>query len=78
MKTLQDYVAAYGPEAGPKMFHLVRSRAAYKGVSTRRRHAIESLTGRPYRVRRPAAPQTAPAERQALLPLVKPAAAEVR
>jgi hypothetical protein len=52
MRTLQDYVAAYGQDAGAKLYRTIRSRAAYKGVSTRRRHQIEALTGRPYRVRR--------------------------
>jgi hypothetical protein len=49
MKTLQDYVAVYGPLAGPKLFKTLRSRAAYKGVSTRRRHQIEAITGTPFR-----------------------------
>lgn len=53
-QTLQRYIDQYGPEAGPKLFHILRSRAAYKGVSTRRRHRIADLTGRPYRVRRKA------------------------
>jgi hypothetical protein len=69
MRTLQDYVTTYGPEAGPKLYHTLRSRAAYKGVSTRRRHRIEELTGRPFRVRRR---NRAPAA-QALLPLTDPA-----
>ena len=45
MKTLADYIAGYGPEAGPKIYRVLKSRAAYKGVSTRRRHRIEALTG---------------------------------
>jgi hypothetical protein len=55
LKTLRDYVTAYGPEAGPKLYRTLGSRAAYEGVSTRRRHQIEALTGRPYRLRRPQA-----------------------
>lgn len=70
MRTLADYVAAYGLDAGPKMFHTIRSRAAYKGVSTRRRHRIEALTGRPYRLRRKAVPATGP--RQTMLALMAP------
>src|SRR3954452_13999257 len=50
--TRERYIESYGPEVGPKIHHVMRSRAAYKGVSTRRRHQIEALTGRPYRVRR--------------------------
>jgi hypothetical protein len=63
--TLERYIENYGPEVGPKIHHVMRSRAAYKGVSTRRRHQIEALTGRPYRVRRRATPATG----QGLLPL---------
>src|SRR5215218_10098283 len=63
--TLERYIENYGPEVGPKIHHVMRSRAAYKGVSTRRRHRIEALTGRPYRVRR----RPTPAAGQGLLPL---------
>jgi hypothetical protein len=73
MRTLQDYVATYGPEAGPKIYRTIKSRAAYKGVSTRRRHRIEALTGRPYRTRRRPAPASGVC--QALLPLAGPVAA---
>lgn len=69
MKTLQDYVTVYGPEAGPKLYKTLRSRAAYKGVSTRRRHQIELLTGRPFRLRRKASVAVG----QARLPLTDPA-----
>ena len=71
MKTLQDYVTAYGPEAGPKLFHTVKSRAAYKGVSTRRRHRIEALTGRPYRLRRKPSAASPARQTQTLLPLAQ-------
>jgi hypothetical protein len=66
---LQRYIDKFGPEAGPKIHHAVRSRAAYKGVSTRRRHRIEVLTGRPYRLRR----KSLAAKDQGLLPLSAPA-----
>lgn len=69
MQSLQDYVSVYGPEAGPKLYKTLRSRAAYKGVSTRRRHQIEALTGRPFRVRR----RPAAVSGQARLPLTDPA-----
>ena len=52
MSKLQAYIDRYGPEAGPKLHRALKSRAAYKGVSTRRRRQIEVLTGKPYRVRR--------------------------
>jgi hypothetical protein len=74
VRTLQDYVTAFGPEAGPKLFHTLRSRAAYKGVSTRRRHQIEAMTGRPFRTRRRLAAKRVQA--QGVLPLADLAPAE--
>lgn len=71
-QTLRKLIDQYGPEAGPKLYRILKSRAAYKGVSTRRRHQIEHLTGRPYRVRRKAA-----GSGQLTLPLSGPAAAGV-
>ena len=70
--TLKKYIDQYGPEVGPKLDRILRSRAAYKGVSTRRRHQIERLTGRAYRVRRQAA-----APGQLTLPLPEPTEAGV-
>lgn len=52
MNTVQGYIEKFGPVVGPKLFHLEKSRAAYKGVSTRRRRQIEAITGRPFRKRR--------------------------
>jgi hypothetical protein len=74
VSTLQRYIDRFGPEAGPKIHRAVRSRAAYKGVSTRRRHRIEELTGKPYRLRRKASA----ARWQGLLPLAEPAAVDLR
>ena len=65
MTALENYVAQYGPEAGPKIYRAARSRAAYKGASTRRRRRIAALTGRPHRVRR----KSTPAKDQGMLPL---------
>lgn len=65
MNMLQGYIERYGTEAGPKLYRALKSRAAYKGVSTRRRRQIEALTGRPYRVRRRAAISEGP-----MLPLM--------
>ncbi len=53
MKTIQGYVDRFGPVVGPKLFHIEKSRAAYKGVSTRRRRQIEAITGKPWRRRKP-------------------------
>ena len=61
MSMLQAYIEKYGPEAGPKLHRALKSRAAYKGVSTRRRRQIEAMTGRPYRVRRYTAATLTPA-----------------
>jgi hypothetical protein len=68
-KALQKYIDRYGAEAGPKLFHILKSRAGHKGVRTRLRHQIEHLTGRPHHVRRkPEAPG------QLTLPLAEPIA----
>lgn len=55
MNTVQGYIDRFGPVVGPKLFHLEKSRAAYKGVSTRRRRQIEAITGKPWRSRKPSA-----------------------
>jgi hypothetical protein len=52
VEKLQHYIDCYGPEAGPKLYRILRSRAAYKGVSTRRRRQLQALTGQPLRARR--------------------------
>lgn len=54
LSQLSSYIAKYGPIAGPKLYHALRSRAAYIGANGRRRRAIERLTGRPTPVRKPA------------------------
>ncbi len=53
MSTLERYIDQFGPVVGPKVLHLEKSRAAYKGVSTRRRSQIELVTGKPFRKRKP-------------------------
>ena len=53
MKIMQGYIDRFGPVFGPKLYELARSRAAHKGVSTRRRREIEELIGRRFRDRRP-------------------------
>jgi hypothetical protein len=60
VSTLQSCIEQFGPEAGPKLHRALKSRSAYKGVSTRRRRQIEALTGRPYRVRLRSATSPAP------------------
>ena len=46
MRRLEIYVKKYGPEAGPKLYHLLQSQAAHAGVSARLRRKIEVLTGK--------------------------------
>jgi hypothetical protein len=47
MRRLESYVKKYGPEFGPKLFHILQSQAAHAGVSARLRRKIEVLTGKP-------------------------------
>lgn len=44
MRKLQTYVDRYGPEVGPRFFHLLQSQAAHAGVSARLRRKIAALT----------------------------------
>jgi hypothetical protein len=46
VRKLQSYVAKYGPEVGPRLYHLLQSQAAHAGVSARLRRKIETLTDR--------------------------------
>ena len=45
MSQLQSYISKYGPVAGPKLYHAIRSRSAYMGANRRRRAAIARLVG---------------------------------
>ncbi|WP_435017030.1 hypothetical protein TA3x_004617 [Tundrisphaera sp. TA3] len=47
MRKLQNYVAKYGPEVGPRFYHLLQSQAAHASVSARLRKKIEAIRGRP-------------------------------
>ena len=49
MGQLPSYLTRYGPVAGPKLYHAVRSRSAYMGANARRRAAIARLTTKPSR-----------------------------
>ena len=53
MRKLESYVRKYGPVAGPKLYHVLQSRAAHAGVSARLRRKIDVLTGKT-----PAVPET--------------------
>jgi len=55
MRKLERYIARYGPETGPKLFHLLQSQAGHASVSARLRRKIATLTGSP--VRTPSRPR---------------------
>jgi hypothetical protein len=57
MRRLDVFVRKYGPEVGPRLYHLLQSQAAHAGVSARLRRKIDVLTGR--------APAPAPASEAA-------------
>jgi hypothetical protein len=46
MRRLASYIAKYGPEAGPKLYHALQSQAAHAGVSARRKRKIADLLER--------------------------------
>ncbi len=49
MRKLHIYVAKYGPEAGPKLYHALQSQAAHAGVSARLRRKLQAVThGEPW------------------------------
>lgn len=60
MRKLHSYVAKYGPEVGPKMYHLLQSQAAHAGVSARLRRKIEVLSGRVRRSKAAPEPESLP------------------
>lgn len=43
MRKLESYISRYGPEAGPKLYHVLQSQAAHAGVSARLRRKIVAL-----------------------------------
>jgi hypothetical protein len=47
MRKLERYIDRYGPEAGPKLFHLLQSQAGHASVSARLRRRIAALTQSP-------------------------------
>lgn len=46
LRRLENYVQKYGPEVGPKLYHLLQSHAAHAGVSARLRRKLDVLEGR--------------------------------
>lgn len=45
MRKLDNYVRKYGPEFGPKLYHVLQSQAAHAGVSARLRKKIAAMKG---------------------------------
>jgi len=43
MRRLASYVARYGPEVGPKLYHALQSQAAHASVGARRKRKIARL-----------------------------------
>jgi hypothetical protein len=43
MRKLERYIARYGPETGPKLFHLLQSQAGHASVSARLRKKLAAL-----------------------------------
>ncbi len=46
MRRLSSYVAKYGPEVGPKLYHALQSQAAYAGMAARRKRKIAAILER--------------------------------
>jgi hypothetical protein len=44
MRKLERYISRYGPDAGPKLFHVLQSQAGHASVSARLRRKIAALT----------------------------------
>ena len=44
MRQLERYIARYGPDAGPRLYHLLQSQAGHAIVSARLRRKIATLT----------------------------------
>ncbi len=43
LRRLSSYVARYGPEVGPRFYHVLQSQAAHAGVAARLRRKLEAL-----------------------------------
>jgi hypothetical protein len=46
LRKLKIYVDKYGPEAGPRLYHILQSQAAHAGVGARLRRKIEAIRER--------------------------------
>ena len=47
MRKLQTFVDKYGPEFGPRYYHLLQSQAAHASVAARLRRKISALSVQP-------------------------------
>jgi hypothetical protein len=64
MRRLENYVRKYGPDLGPKFYHLLQSQAAHAGVSARLRRKLDVLAGK-----RVGSPETGATPAEETLPL---------
>lgn len=46
MRKLQSYVAKYGPEVGPKLYHVLQSQAGHASVGARLRRKLDAARAR--------------------------------
>lgn len=46
LRKLKIYVDKYGPEVGPRLYHVLQSQAAHAGVGARLRRKIEAIRAR--------------------------------
>lgn len=42
MRKLQSYVARYGPEVGPRLYHVLQSQAGHASVGARLRRKLDA------------------------------------
>ena len=60
MRRLSSYVARYGPEVGPRLYHVLQSQAGHASVGARLRRKLETIRARAERTL-PLFPESAPA-----------------
>ena len=46
MRRLASYVACYGPEVGPRLYHVLQSQAGHASVGARLRRKLETIRAR--------------------------------
>ena len=46
MRKLQSYVDRYGPEVGPRLYHVLQSQAGHASVGARLRRKLDAIRAR--------------------------------